>query len=88
MMNSKSNSPRHSGEVRRFYVSQCTNTLVLHAYPAPLPNSTTGCAGLVVLLGGLVRGTILTLQTDSLVGHQVARHGVASGKDGEANDNT
>lgn len=39
-------------------------------------------------VGGGVRGAVLTLETDGLVDEQVAGHRVASGADGEANDNS
>lgn len=38
--------------------------------------------GLLVLVGGAV----LALETDGLVGHEVASAGVAGSADGEAND--
>lgn len=42
----------------------------------------------LALVSNFVRSTVLTLETDSLVGQQVARERVAGRKDGKTNNNT
>lgn len=42
----------------------------------------------MVLLGSLIRGSVLALEADGLVDEQVAGDRVAGGEDSEANDNT
>lgn len=74
------------------YLSQMYNLIASPCMSFPNSNLLSGFSSSVVFFGGIVGGAVggavLALETDGLVDEQVAGHRVASGADGEANDNS
>lgn len=80
------------GLARNLYTTQCTTTSPSRERPGSAKSPRPPCLQwrLVIstVVGCSVGGTVLTLETDGLVGEEVADARVTGGEDGETNDDT